>query len=140
MNEVLKKKIRDKYGTLKKFSTEIGIPQSQLYNKLNGSRPLTKPEQILISMMLEEDVTMSRTELKLMAIRSAELWKEGIIGMSPHGAENTPSVQVRSDDWEEFSQGEKIEKDGEWESFTEDGVRFFSLVRGEEDEEGMLNG
>lgn len=55
MNETVKRKIRDKYGTLKAFSDEIGIPQYQLYNKLNGSRPLRKSERILIALMLEED-------------------------------------------------------------------------------------
>lgn len=57
MNENIKIKIKDKYGTIKRFSREVGIPQAQLYNKLNGSRPITKPERILIAMKLEEDVT-----------------------------------------------------------------------------------
>lgn len=55
MNEQLKRKIKDKYGTIKRFSGEVGIPQMQLYNKLNGSKPLSKPERILIAMMLGED-------------------------------------------------------------------------------------
>lgn len=54
MNEKVKEKIIVKYGTLKRFSEEIGIPQYQLYNKLNGTRPLRKSEKILIEMMLEE--------------------------------------------------------------------------------------
>lgn len=56
MNEELKAKIKDKYGTIKKFSREVGIPQAQLYNKLAGSRPITKPERILIALKLDEDV------------------------------------------------------------------------------------
>ena len=55
MNEKVKGKIREKFGTIKRFSQEIGIPQYQLYNKLSGSRPLKKPERILIAMLLEED-------------------------------------------------------------------------------------
>lgn len=55
MNERLKAKIKQKYGTFKVFSREIGIPQQQFYNKLNGSRPITKPERILIAKVLEED-------------------------------------------------------------------------------------
>ena len=54
MNEKVKAKIKAKYGTIKRFSQEIGIPQYQLYNKFNGSRPFTKPEKILIELMLEE--------------------------------------------------------------------------------------
>ena len=54
MNERVKEKIIAKYGTIKRFSEEIGIPHRQLYNKLNGCKPLTKPEKILIEMMLEE--------------------------------------------------------------------------------------
>lgn len=55
MNEKLKRKIRDQYGTIKRFSGEVGIPQYQLYNKLNGSKPLSRPERKLIALMLGED-------------------------------------------------------------------------------------
>lgn len=55
MNEKLKRKIKEQYGTIKHFSKEIGISQMQLYNKLNGSRPITKPERILIALKLGED-------------------------------------------------------------------------------------
>ena len=56
MNEELKAKIKDKYGTIKRFSREVGIPQGQLYSKLAGYRPISKPERILIALKLEEDV------------------------------------------------------------------------------------
>lgn len=55
MREELKEKIIVKYGSIKAFSEVIGIPQMQLYQKLDGRRPLRKSEKILIALMLEED-------------------------------------------------------------------------------------
>lgn len=54
-NDKLKGAIIAKYGTYTAFSKEIGINPQQLSAKLNGHRPVTKPERILWSMLLEEN-------------------------------------------------------------------------------------